>query len=542
MSDQVSTRWYVRPLAALLLLTFEYLALSVVFDALPLLRRDGAIAGLGRMGLVGPTVIAFGTALWVFGGRRIKAALSSRPDASAARRWAWVILHFACFVAFFVLTAILFGTDSFPEGPAWLWIALWFSAGLATGFSWLAVALGGVNLWRLVRELAIPLAIATLMAFFAVMAGLVTVRLWGSLADVTMYSVAWLLGEVISPIHFDPATAEIGTEAFVVTVAPVCSGYEGIGLILVFLSAYLVGFRKQFRFPNVLVIIPAAILLVWLINVVRIVSLIVVGHYVSEGIAIGGFHSKAGWVAFCGVALGAVWVTQHVRWFQADRSRRRRETTNPSAPFLLPLLAVVATALITGVFVDQFDYFYPLRVVVALLVLAWYRDDYAKGLREHLRGRPILSWHAIGVGVAVYVLWVAIAAWMLPTLTLDPPDGLFRLGGPLAFAWVVARIVGSVFTVPIVEELAFRGFLLRRVVDPEFTHVRYGEWHWPAVLLSSLAFAALHQQWIGGFVAGMLYAYAQKRRGLLSDAIVAHAVTNALIAVQVLMLGHWSLW
>jgi hypothetical protein len=29
---------------------------------------------------------------------------------------------------------------------------------------------------------------------------------------------------------------------------------------------------------------------------------------------------------------------------------------------------------------------------------------------------------------------------------------------------------------------------------------------------------------------------------LLSDAIVAHAVTNGLIAMQVLFAGHWSLW
>ena len=92
------------------------------------------------------------------------------------------------------------------------------------------------------------------------------------------------------------------------------------------------------------------------------------------------------------------------------------------------------------------------------------------------------------------------------------------------------------------EELAFRGFLLRRVIASDFTKVPYDRWHWPAVLISSLAFAAVDQQWIGGFVAGLLYAYAQKRRGLLSDAITAHAVTNALIAIQVLFAGHWSLW
>ena len=70
----------------------------------------------------------------------------------------------------------------------------------------------------------------------------------------------------------------------------------------------------------------------------------------------------------------------------------------------------------------------------------------------------------------------------------------------------------------------------------------YDQWRWYAVLISSLAFAAVHQEWLGGFAAGVLYAYAQKRRGLLSDAIVAHATSNALIAIQVLAAGHWSLW
>ena len=113
---------------------------------------------------------------------------------------------------------------------------------------------------------------------------------------------------------------------------------------------------------------------------------------------------------------------------------------------------------------------------------------------------------------------------------------------PLAVAWVMARALGAVATVPIIEELAFRGFLLRRLMGSDFTKVPYEQWRWPAVLISSLAFAAAHQQWIGGFLAGLAYAYAQKRRGLLSDAILAHAVTNALIAAEVLLAGHWGLW
>jgi len=32
------------------------------------------------------------------------------------------------------------------------------------------------------------------------------------------------------------------------------------------------------------------------------------------------------------------------------------------------------------------------------------------------------------------------------------------------------------------------------------------------------------------------------RRGKVADAVIAHAVTNALIAADVLILGNWGLW
>jgi CAAX prenyl protease-like protein len=139
------------------------------------------------------------------------------------------------------------------------------------------------------------------------------------------------------------------------------------------------------------------------------------------------------------------------------------------------------------------------------------------------------------------VLWIGISSLDSP-LSEAPPEAFSELAVPLVTVWIIGRALGSVLVIPVVEELAFRGFLLRRLISSDFTKVPYDQWHWPAVLISSLAFAAVHQQWIGGFAAGVLYAYAQRRRGLLSDAILAHAVTNALITMQVLLAGHWSLW
>jgi hypothetical protein len=64
------------------------------------------------------------------------------------------------------------------------------------------------------------------------------------------------------------------------------------------------------------------------------------------------------------------------------------------------------------------------------------------------------------------------------------------------------------------------------------------------VLLSHFLspFGALRGRWLTGILAGTLYALGLYRRGELTDAIVAHATTNALIAAYVLTTGSWSIW
>ncbi|MGA2738457.1 MAG: CPBP family glutamic-type intramembrane protease [Bryobacteraceae bacterium] len=49
-------------------------------------------------------------------------------------------------------------------------------------------------------------------------------------------------------------------------------------------------------------------------------------------------------------------------------------------------------------------------------------------------------------------------------------------------------------TVPIPEELAFRGFLLRRLMAEDFESIPLGRVTWPALLVPSVAFGALARQ------------------------------------------------
>jgi CAAX prenyl protease-like protein len=100
-----------------------------------------------------------------------------------------------------------------------------------------------------------------------------------------------------------------------------------------------------------------------------------------------------------------------------------------------------------------------------------------------------------------------------------------------------------VVTVPIAEELAFRGFLLRRLASADFESVAWNRLQWLPFVISSIAFGLLHgERWLAGTIAGMIYALVLVRRGRIGEAVIAHAVTNALLAAWVLSTGQWQLW
>ena len=108
--------------------------------------------------------------------------------------------------------------------------------------------------------------------------------------------------------------------------------------------------------------------------------------------------------------------------------------------------------------------------------------------------------------------------------------------------WIATRVLGSVAVIPLVEELAFRGFLLGWIAAPGTRKVPANAWTWPAVLLSSLAFGATHSQFVAGSLAGLAFAFARVWRGRLGDALLAHAIANAGVALAVLVGGRWNLW
>jgi CAAX prenyl protease-like protein len=100
-----------------------------------------------------------------------------------------------------------------------------------------------------------------------------------------------------------------------------------------------------------------------------------------------------------------------------------------------------------------------------------------------------------------------------------------------------------VVTVPLAEELAFRGYLLRRVDSADFERVDFRSTSVLALAVSSVAFGTMHgARWFAGALAGVAYALAVRRRGRIGESVAAHAFTNALLAAWVITRGEWRLW
>jgi exosortase E/protease (VPEID-CTERM system) len=358
---------------------------------------------------------------------------------------------------------------------------------------------------------------------------------WDFAINVTFWIVNWLLRGVLPSLVVDPVKHIIGSDRFSVAIEGACSGWEGLALICVFGALWLWFSRSRYRFPRALILIPAAMVVMFCLNSLRIAALVLVGHFGSPVVAMTGFHSQSGWIAFNIVAFGMAVISYRISWFttavgQVDAPG----SLNPNVPYLLPLFAITAAGMIARAASGTFEWFYPLRVVAGAAALWFCRKRY-----RSLQWR--CGWAAPVAGALVFGLWVA----------MEPPNhspsalsgALAGLSPAMRFAWFTCRAAGAVVTVPIAEELAFRGFLMRRLISSDFESVVRPSHAWLAIALSSVVFGVLHgDRWFAGSIAGAVYAVIMIWRGRIGDAVVAHATTNALLAWAVLSRGDWFYW
>lgn len=515
----------------------EVLLLTVRFDTDTLYGQSGWWAELlGESHLLPRLFIVVAAATLLLGGASLWKSLRclSVPPISFGTTGTALLAHLLAFVAFAFLTRMLLEYEA-PVLTKSAWTIVWLGLGLATTGFW-ALTLLPIRLWiQFLHGNWLVLLAGLTVGILAWSAGLLLQRCWMPLAEATLWTVHTLLRLIYADIVCQPDERLIGTSTFSVGIAPECSGYEGMGLLSVFVAAYLWLFRRDLRFPQALLLWPAGVAVLWLTNSLRIAVLIGIGTAGWPDIALGGFHSQAGWLAFNTVALGLAILARRLRFFATEPVQTGSSAEiHPATAYLAPFLAILATTMLTGAFTTGFDLLYPLRVGAAGFVLWWCR-------RAYTELRWSWSWQSFALGLVVFVLWIAL----VPSGNGEPSplrDGLARLSPAWAAFWLIFRIAGATLTVPLAEELAFRGYLLRRLQSPDWDRLPPGHFSWMSLLFSSLLFGVMHGSWLAGTLAGLAYAVAVYRRGNLLDAVLAHATTNALLAGYVLATGAWALW
>ena len=312
----------------------------------------------------------------------------------------------ALFTAHFVAVAMVGGLSAAFQGGGFtppaldLLAGVWIVAGIAA-IACAGIALVPWDLWVTLFHRTGRLWMVALAATCAVfLAGVVNDALWKAAGGLTFQLVKLLLSPLVQDVFVEPARMIIGTNRFKAFIAPGCSGLEGAGLLLVFGALYLGLFRQQLRFPHVLVLLPAGIVVLFLLNAVRIVVLILIGHAGAREIALGGFHAQAGWLAFLFVAAGFSIAARRLPWFAEPTAESLETTENPTAPYVIPFLMILSSEMISRAFSGNFEWFYGLRLPAAIGALWWYRKSYLEFPWK-------LSWLAPASGLAVFVLWVA---------------------------------------------------------------------------------------------------------------------------------------
>ncbi len=235
---------------------------------------------------------------------------------------------------------------------------------------------------------------------------------------------------------------------------------------------------------------------------------------------------------------------------------------SPAVPYVAPLVVFMLLTEVAGmVRIDNSalpwyqrapeHWVYPLQCVIVGTVLLYFRPHY-----------KLSPWR--GLGIAAVLAVIGIAVWILPATLyhrgqpswwewlgmaardkgFDPHA--FPAHSPAWWATVALRFFRMIVIVPFVEELFWRGFLMRYVQagDREFTTVPFGLHSWKAFWIVTLAVTLIHQpaDYLGAFVWGSLVYWLAVRTQSLGPCVFMHAVGNLFLGIYVLYTKKWGFW
>jgi CAAX prenyl protease-like protein len=205
---------------------------------------------------------------------------------------------------------------------------------------------------------------------------------------------------------------------------------------------------------------------------------------------------------------------------------------------------------------DPAQFIYPIQSLVTLGLLVFYWKNY--------RFDWSLKWSLVAVVFGA----VGIGFWLLPSVLYDAwgltgkTEGWLKLLGvternegfdpglftdPVAY-WsaLVLRFFRAAVIVALVEEIFWRGFLMRFVCDWEGDYWKqpFGRARWISYFVVTGAFVVAHApvDYAGAFIYGSLTYVLCVWSKNLGACVVMHVVANFLMGIYIMKTGHYGLW
>lgn len=215
---------------------------------------------------------------------------------------------------------------------------------------------------------------------------------------------------------------------------------------------------------------------------------------------------------------------------------------NPTVGYVAPFLTYIAVMAVEHV-LSPSQIYYPLRCLLTLAVILAVS-------RPYITLKPSYPLATLGIGVAVFLIWIAPDAlfhyrhfWLFENSLTGKASSSIDPALKNNAAFLVIRVLGSATIVPIIEELFWRGWLMRWLMAQPFDKVPLGAYRASAFWIVAVLFALEHgPYWEVGLAAGAIYNWWLVRTKNLADCIWAHAITNLVLGVFVIWAGAWQYW
>jgi CAAX prenyl protease-like protein len=231
---------------------------------------------------------------------------------------------------------------------------------------------------------------------------------------------------------------------------------------------------------------------------------------------------------------------------------RKFFASSPVAARVAPFIIFVLLTAAQGKFGAQSAYWFYL---VKTIIGAWLIFEMRPFVPEM---RWAISWEAIVAGVAVFILWIGLNPFYPTQSELFAKLGFTKsfsnqlsvwnpnvqLGNNSFAAWffISIHILGMTLVVPPLEEVFYRSFLYRYIANQKFLSVPLNKFLPLPFFLTAIFFALEHQQWLAGFLCGLIFQWLVLKKNRLGDAITAHAITNFLLGIWIVGKHAWNFW